>query len=164
VLRGLYPSHAGRLSLNTFVCEPYFGLAAHRLDRARLGKQRIEVWQILQALAGLSPGWARHPAVLAWAGHEHSLAQFGLACHDEWISRGYRDTTRRRLVSYVRSFPDTGDPWWVGDPTYLAHIRAVLITKDLEWYGPLWPDVVPLEGPQRWPTPVAGRPWLDKDH
>jgi hypothetical protein len=141
--------------VNTFVCEPTFHDAAFRLDRARLGKQRLEVWQILQALTGASTGWAKHPAVLAWTGHERALARFGLACHDEWIRRRYQDTTRGRLAAYAETLPDTGDPWWIGDPTYLTHVRAVLVAKDPDWYGPQWPDVGPLDGPQWWPTVAA---------
>jgi hypothetical protein len=140
--------------VNTFVCEAAFPASAARLDRQRLGKQRLEVAQMLRALRGETRGWANHPAVLAWTGHERALADFGLACHDEWIRRGYLDTTRGRLADMAATLPDTGVPWWIGDPTYLEHVRGVLVAKDPGHYGPYWPDVQPATGPQWWPTPA----------
>lgn len=139
--------------VNTFVCEASFTLSAARIDWARLGKQRLEVAQMLRALTGGTRGWANHPAVLAWAGHDRALAEFGLACHREWIARGYKDTTMGRLADYAAALPDTGRPWWVGDPDYLAHVRSVLVAKDPAWYGQWWPGVAPLDGVQWWPTP-----------
>lgn len=139
--------------MNTFVCEPTFAASARSLDWRRLGRQRGEVWQMLQALLGVSAGWSRHPAVQAWRGREKALAEFGLACHDEWLARGYRDTTRPRLAELAASLPDTGAPWWVGDPAYLAHVRGILVSKDPAWYGPRWPGVEAVTGGQWWPAP-----------
>jgi hypothetical protein len=138
--------------VNTFICERSFSLSASRLDWRRLGKQRLEVAQMMRALTGGMRGWASHPAVLAWTGHERAMAEFGLACHWEWISRGYQDTTMGRLADCTATLPDTGRPWWIGDPTYLAHVRAVLVAKDPGWYGQWWPGVEPLDGAQWWPA------------
>lgn len=140
--------------MNTFVCEPTFEASARSLCRPRLGKQRLEVWQMLRALTGATRGWVNHPAVRMWAGHERALAEFGLACHREWISRGYQDTTMDRLAALAETLPDTGNPWWVGDPDYLRSVRSVLITKDPTHYQPLWPDVAPGL-PAYWPTASA---------
>ena len=139
--------------MNTFVTDPDFALAARSLSRGHLGKRRLEVWQMLRALTGQTRGWANHPAVVAWTGHARALAGFGLACHTEWIARGYVDTTRGRLADLAATLPDAGAPWWVGDPAYTAHVRSVLVGKDPAWYGPQWPDVPPLDGPQWWPSP-----------
>ena len=40
------------------------------LDYRRLGKQRVEAFQILNALAGKSKGWTSHPATKMWRGYE----------------------------------------------------------------------------------------------
>ena len=93
--------------MNTFVTDPDFALAARSLSRGHLGKRRLEVWQMLRALTGQTRGWANHPAVVAWTGHARALAGFGLACHTEWIARGYVDTTRGRLADLAATLPDT---------------------------------------------------------
>jgi hypothetical protein len=69
------------------------------------------------------------------------------------LARGYQDTTRGRLYDLHATLPDTGMPWWVGYPTYLEHVRGVLMVKDPAWYGPLWPNIRPAAGPQWWPAP-----------
>lgn len=45
---------------------PKFIDTAKILDYRRLGKQRVETWQVLLALGGKSKGWVNHPAVRMW--------------------------------------------------------------------------------------------------
>ena len=142
--------------MNSFVCESSFQDTTSALDMRRLGKQRIECWQMLMALLGQSTAYANHPATRAWSGYEYSLASFAIACHDEWISRGYKDTTRDRVVQLRTLLSNTGDPWWVTNDRYLNTIRGVLIGKMPEYYGPLWPDVEAMYGKQSWPTATYG--------
>lgn len=78
--------------MQTFLPYPDFGRSARVLDRRRLGKQRVEVKQILRALRNPSSGWRNHPAVRMWRGHEYSLLSYGVAVCSEWRSRGYRDS------------------------------------------------------------------------
>lgn len=54
--------------MQTFLPYPDFELSARFLDRQRLGKQRVEAWQILNVLEelkipGRTPAWRNHPAV-----------------------------------------------------------------------------------------------------
>lgn len=59
--------------MQTFLPYQSFSDSASALDRQRLGKQRVEAWQILQALTGASRGWAHHPAAKMWRGFERAL-------------------------------------------------------------------------------------------
>jgi hypothetical protein len=81
--------------MQTFLPYPSFPKSAQCLDYRRLGKQRIETKQIWQTLMGVSKGkgWANHPAVLMWKGHEDALIWYGEIMCEEWIRRGYNDTT-----------------------------------------------------------------------
>ena len=59
--------------VNTFLPYPDFVKSAKILDYKRLGKQRVEAWQILRALRGETKGWRNHPATNLWRGHEKAL-------------------------------------------------------------------------------------------
>ena len=52
--------------MQTFLPHRNFQKTAKSLDRQRLGKQRVETWQILQAITNLSYEWQNHPAVKMW--------------------------------------------------------------------------------------------------
>jgi hypothetical protein len=54
--------------MQTFLPDRDFAVCAATLDNRRLGKQRLEAYQILRTLRGLSPGWSHHPAVAMWRG------------------------------------------------------------------------------------------------
>lgn len=137
--------------MQTFV--PYggdFAANAAVLDRARLGKQRVEAWQILNALRGLSKGWTNHPATRMWRGYESALAQYGANMCREWILRGYNDSLLERFHPFL---PGPQDPWphWLNWPEVAKSHRSNLIRKDEAFYGPLWPNV-PCDLPYVWPV------------
>jgi hypothetical protein len=123
--------------MQTFLPYPNFRESARVLDRQRLGKQRVESWQILTALSGAGKGWHNHPAVKMWRGHEYALTQYGIAVCDEWIARGYRDTCRQKIADmfFVLRPGDCGDPPWLGDPEFHGSHRANLLRKAPEWYS-----------------------------
>ena len=52
--------------MQTFLPYKDFTKSAKALDNKRLGKQRVEVKQILNALDGKSKGWTNHPATNMW--------------------------------------------------------------------------------------------------
>lgn len=122
--------------MQTFLPFPSFVRSARVLDARRLGKQRIEAWQILRALTGESRGWRNHPAVRMWRGHEGALTYYGRAMCCEWIARGYKDTMMPRFLAAGKSLPDTSFalPRWVGDSAFHAAHRAVLLAKDYGYY------------------------------
>lgn len=161
--------------MNTLLPYPEYDLSAFCLDRARLGKQRLECLQMCRVIergpysceacrtrhSGFcercacggkvkrTPYWA-HPAVQMWIGCVPALAQFGLECCREWKARGYNDT----MTEPLSGFRGTGAleyPWWHGD--YHLHLswQSRLIQKDPVYYRRLFGDV-PGNIPQVWPT------------
>jgi len=121
--------------MQTFMPYPDMDRCAKVLDRQRLGKQRVECQQILQALAG-GTGWSNHPATKMWRGHERALAIYGLSMTTEWVKRGYKDTRRPVLIELAKSFSHTSviEPAWWGDPRVHHSHQAMLLRKDREHY------------------------------
>lgn len=131
--------------MQTFLPHADFAATARALDRLRLGKQRLEVIQVLRALLGLTTGWRNHPAVHMWRGHEQLLGAYGVAICDEWIARGYRDTSRPTIIELSGYDPATpveqlSAPGWLGDPEAHERWQSLLIQKNAAHYQPLFPD------------------------
>jgi hypothetical protein len=74
--------------MQTFLPYPDFEATARVLDWRRLGKQRVECMQILNALHGTSKGWVNHPAVRMWRGYEDALETYQSFMIEEWVRRG----------------------------------------------------------------------------
>lgn len=121
--------------MQTFLPYGDFQAAARSLDYKRLGKQRVEAWQIYQAITNPQYGWQNHPAVLQWKGYEYHLAVYGAVICGEWTSRGYKDTLRNRFVEAVYKAQLTSTPWWLGNKQYHDSHRRMLLHKDYEWYS-----------------------------
>lgn len=137
--------------MQTFLPYPDFARSAQALDRQRLGKQRVEVWQLLRALTDPTPrrGWVNHPAAAMWRNHEGSLAQYGLVVCAEWMTRGYVDNMTARLVPYATG-ADSTPPSWLGDPAFHASHRSNLLRKDPAHYAQFgWTE--PHDLPYTWP-------------
>jgi hypothetical protein len=123
------------------------------LDWRRLGKQRVEVLQILRALAGETMGWRHHSLTRAWAGHVNALVVYGEAICLEWRQRCRKpcdrevcagDCSRDSCLSKIRAYANGGPvvwPGWVDDPLIRLAYRAKLLRKKPEHYGRLWPGV-----------------------
>jgi hypothetical protein len=116
--------------MNTFLPYPEFQKSAQCLDCKRLGKQRVETWQIYNTLkqgkykpckcgcsevfnehcVGCSEQvkktpWYNHPIVKMWEGYKQCLLQYGIAICNEWIKRGYKDTL---LTRFEQAFIESG--------------------------------------------------------
>lgn len=136
--------------MQTFVPDSTsYAASAAVLDRARLGKQRVECIQILHALdptyrspkTGKPSSWRNHTATRMWRGHEGALARYGLAVVNEWVGRGYNDEKcRPQLQAYADRFPDDTPPAWWGDERVHRSHRSRLIQKKPDHYRPLWPS------------------------
>jgi len=140
------------MTVQTFLPHPDIERSAAALDRQRLGKQRVEVVQLLMTLAGLREGWRHHPAVQMWRHHERALAAYGLAVCAEWIRRGYADGQAGVIAKLRDMFPEetaSNPPWW-GGGIHAAH-RGALVRKDPAYYGATWPDADPA-APAVWPA------------
>jgi hypothetical protein len=136
--------------VQTFLPYEDFTASAEVLDYRRLGKQRVETWQILNALAGKTKGWVNHPASRMWRGHETALALYGETVCREWIRRGYKDTMLERFVELTAGVP-VSMPAWLGDERIHISHQSNLVRKDREFYGPIFPDV-PSDLEYVWPV------------
>jgi len=136
--------------MQTFLPYSSYEKSAQILDRMRLGKQRVEAWQILRALRGETKGWVNHPATKMWRGHEFNLCQYGIAICAEWEYRGYQDTLLPKFVETMNDYGITENPWWLGhDPLHISH-QSNLYRKDAEHYS-VFADIG-AELPYVWPT------------
>lgn len=121
--------------MNTFLPYPDFVTSARCLDNRRLGKQRVEVLQLLRALIYGAGGWRNHPAARMWRGHEGALALYGMDCCMEWVRRGYRDTCFGKIdAMFPDGFAAPLPPWFGREDFHAAH-RSNLLRKDPVWYG-----------------------------
>ena len=88
--------------MQTFLPYPDFEQSAAVLDRARLGKQRVETMQLMNAmlrqyLGESVSGWINHPAKRMWDGYAWALLQYQIAVISEWVRvRGYKDTCMQK--------------------------------------------------------------------
>ena len=125
--------------MQTFV--PYNDLykIGKSLDNKRLGKQRVEVLQILNALAGKSKGWVNHPATKMWRNHEQTLISYGSWICTEWCNRGFKDTCHQKILDMRSQFDQGRDAWdypsWWGDMEVHESHRSNLLRKMPEHYS-----------------------------
>lgn len=138
--------------VNTFLPEPSFQRSLTLLDRQRLGKQRVEAKQILQALRGERKGWVNHPATRMWRGYEGSLCLFGILSCVEWMQRGYVDNLLSWFCERAVQYPDKSYPWWFRSEVFHRSHQSNLIRKDQAYYGGIWKGV-PSDLPYFWPVP-----------
>lgn len=158
--------------MQTFLPYPNFRKTAKCLDYRRLGKQRVEVLQLLNTFlpSYKSKAWVNHPARLMWKNNIISLGLYGLIICDEWISRGYKDTCYDKIMKITFDYAEINFPWkynrllnramhllclevkpeWLGREDFHASHRSNLLRKDPEWYGQYgWTESSDL--PYIWP-------------
>jgi len=125
----------------------YFLYTFYHLDTKRLGKQRVEAFQILKALADSSYGWQNHPAVKMWRGYEEALKLYLSYAILVWESKGYNNNMNLPDVQVDKIVL----PPWFGNKNLHESHRSNLLRKDPEWYGQFnWN--VPNDLPYWWPT------------
>jgi hypothetical protein len=128
--------------MQTFLPYASFDDSATCLDRARLGKQRVETLQILQSLDRFQnqnlekSGWINHPATQMWMGYERSLIRYGKVICIEWMARGYKDTCYEKIGIFTNLFTgNDDDPWWLGrNELHISH-QAMLYGKAPDYYA-----------------------------
>jgi hypothetical protein len=123
--------------MNTFLPYSDFGKSAQCLDYKRLGKQRVEVWQIYLALTKPSYGWKNHPAVKMWKRYELALLYYGFWVSYEWHLRGFKDSMTQRFCDELSKVGKSYMymPKWLGNEQFHAAMRSNLLRKDPIWYG-----------------------------
>ena len=146
--------------MQTFLPYPDFARTARILDDRRLGKQRVEVLQICNALHRETGGWINHPVTRMWRGYEPALVAYGLSVTREWVRRGRADTVHGKLMDHLHGEPDRDQralraagmlPPWLGRPSLHAAYRSALVRKDPGYYRPLFPDAA-RDLPYEWPA------------
>lgn len=132
--------------MQTFLPYSDFEKSAKVLDYRRLGKQRVECLQLLNG------SWPHHPASKMWRGHFYALADYGIVICDEWISRGYKDTCKGKILCLQQSLENTGLPNWFGNLEFHRSHKSNLLRKNQEFYSKFdWQ--VPADLPYIWPNP-----------
>ena len=118
---------------------PYsdFRKSLESLDNKRLGKQRVETYQILSAITGRlkkdgTPykGWLNHPCTVMWKNYVPALKMYLNYSIDVWISRGYNNTMEK-------DYFDENDlviPSFIGNERFHSSHRANLLKKDPDFY------------------------------
>ena len=132
--------------MQTFLPYSDFLKTAKCLDYRRLGKQRVEAWQIYQAITNSNYGWQNHPIVNMWRGFEQALLRYGMSICEEWKIRNYKDNMLKLFVGNYDINKDVGNPIWIGNKQFHASHRSNLLRKDKEYYGKFnWkePDNLP---------------------
>lgn len=135
--------------MQTFLPFPSFEKSMRCLDDKRLGKQRVEAFQLLVALGDrwalaerqwridngltkdkqLKRGWSKHPAALMWKNYEEALKVYMNTAIREWKRRGFANSMREAPVSLCVEIPP-----WIGDNQFHASHRANLLRKSPIFY------------------------------
>ena len=135
--------------------------SARVLDDKRLGKQRLEAYQIMGAmmapLTGEVGGWTNHPVVQMWGGrpnpyidhacgelHLRDLLEYYYAIRNEWRRRGFKHQMEYKVLPFVFMASHTLNlpviakhplPW---EKPQEARHKLILYRKDPEFYGKYW--------------------------
>lgn len=141
--------------MQTFLPYSDFSLSAKCLDDKRLGKQRVEAYQILRTLLGESSGWKHHPAVKMWRGHEMALYSYTVCMVYEWNLRGFKDSVYGKVnvlaAKHAETIGRNSDvPLWLGDQRFHLSHQSNLIRKKPEYYRKYFPKI-PDDMPYYWP-------------
>ena len=120
--------------MQTFLPYKDFKQSFRVLDWRRLGKQRVEAYQVLNILLNRtdSPngGWRNHPITRMWDGYEPALQQYFNLCVEEWIDRGYNNNMLMEDITEPIIYPH-----WLGNESFHSSHRANLLRKDYEYYS-----------------------------
>lgn len=134
--------------MQTFLCEPTFHQSIAHLDNKRLGKQRVEAYQILLALGDSwawsvykgdkSPdtyGWQNHPAVLMWRGYKTHLKTYYHDCVLEWVKRGYKNTMSTDGITWQQLVVGRTINMNWHTPEFVTSHRCKLLQKNYDFYS-----------------------------
>ncbi len=125
--------------MQTFLPFKEFHESAAVLDPKRLGNQFYR-----EGMPLLRGKWAHHPASRMWLDYDcqYALGVYLLALHDQLEERGFsyphhvREIKRRIGPRKNKSMPP-----WLGDHTFHAIHRGVLLYKRPDWYEQFgWPE------------------------
>lgn len=141
--------------MQTFLPYPDFKKSAQVLDRQRLGKQRVEAKQVLQAILNVDKfgmkgntgqSFTNHPILEMWQANPEVLLTYTWHMCKEWKARGYQDSIMTWLFSVagrldlpMMPYPVLIErdlmPWWFRHRKLHELHRANLMMKNRGWYS-----------------------------
>jgi len=127
--------------VNTFLPYKDFTESGKTLDNKRLGKQRVEVFQMLNKIHGITKGrgWTNHPCTKMWFNNPNALVEYGLKICEVWKSKGFRDTCYEKIKAHYKSNLTNKMPDWLGrEDLHISH-QSKLIQKNRQFYKPQFP-------------------------
>ena len=134
--------------MQTFLPYDDFLQSVKVLDYKRLGKQRVETFQVLNILLDRTPtkGWRNHPVTRMWTGYEEALKQYQNFTIQEWITRGYKNNMSFEEVDTTSIIY----PSWFGQDLFHRSHRSNLLRKDFGYYSQYFDEPDNLE--YYWPV------------
>jgi mRNA-degrading endonuclease YafQ of YafQ-DinJ toxin-antitoxin module len=134
--------------VQTFLPYPDFVKSVQVLDYRRLGKQRVETYQVLNVLLERThtKGWRNHPVTRMWSGYEEALKVYQNHTIAEWMNRGYKNTMAFEEVNTSQIVL----PSWFGDDQFHRSHRSNLLRKDYQYYSEYFDEPSDLE--YHWPV------------
>lgn len=151
--------------MQIFLPFPSFKESLRVLDTKRLGKQRVEAYQIISAITGRPKldgtpykGWLNHPCTIMWREHIDALKEYYNNSVSEWVRRGFANT-----MQFEETAEDYDYPIFLGFDRFHSSHRANLLKKDTDFYSkygwsenPLDPYVW-LDGSGNWYKQHSGK-------
>jgi hypothetical protein len=134
--------------VQTFLPYADFVESVKVLDYRRLGKQRVETFQVLNILLDRTPtkGWRNHPVTKMWTGYEEALKLYQNYTILEWIDRGYKNTMKFENIDHSSIVY----PIWFGEDAFHRSHRSNLLRKDYEYYSQYFDE--PSDIDYHWPV------------
>lgn len=123
--------------MQTFLPYPDIKQSLQSLDNKRLGKQRVEAYQIISAITKRPKldgtpykGWLNHPCSIMWKNHVELLKFYMNCCIDEWEERGFKNTMKREIILETLEYPK-----WFGNKLFHNSHKSNLLKKDSVFYS-----------------------------
>jgi hypothetical protein len=123
--------------MQTFLPYSDFRKSLESLDNKRLGKQRVEAYQIISAITGRPKkngqpykGWTSHPCSVMWRDYVNALKLYYNDSIDVWKSRGFKNTMEYEVIEGEFILPH-----WLGDEDFHSSHRSNLLRKDFDYYS-----------------------------
>ena len=138
--------------MQTFLPYPDFKTSLESLDDKRLGKQRVETYQLIAGLEGrltkkgkpYTKGRVNHPISQMFRDNIPALKQYLNVSIDVWVARGKNNTMEKEVIDEEVVMPS----WFGNEELHRSH-RANLLRKNTNYYGAHgWIDNSEL--PYRW--------------
>lgn len=116
--------------MQTFLPYSDFHLSLWCLDYRRLGKQRVEAFQLIQAITRPDYAWQNSPPTVMWRPYLDALKHYYNVSLRIWIAKGYNNS----MKPYYIDESNIVFPSWIGDKRFHSSHRSNLLRKDMIYY------------------------------